>query len=80
MALRSNKRRLNERTQMKKLTLQLTDTYLLHFTVTDWKDSKTLRIESQWTEARDPDGLQKKFQVTLEKDAINELTTFLEEV
>ena len=64
---------------MKKLVLQLTDSYLLHFTVTDWKDSKTLRIESQWTGSKDPDGLQKKFQVTLEKDALNELTTFLEE-
>ena len=64
---------------MKKLVLQLTDSYLLHFTVTDWKNNKTLKIESQWTGSKDPDGLQKKFQVTLEKDALNELTTFLEE-
>lgn len=64
---------------MKKLVIQLTDTYLLHFTVTDWKNNKTLKIESQWTGSKDPDGLQKKFQVTLEKDALNELTTFLEE-
>ena len=64
---------------MKKLVLQLTDSYLLHFTVTDWKNNKTLKIESQWTGSKDPDGLQKKFQVTLEKDALNKLTTFLEE-
>ena len=64
---------------MKKLVIQLTDTYLMHFTVTDWKNNKTLKIESQWTGSKDPDGLQKKFQVTLEKDALNELTTFLEE-
>lgn len=64
---------------MKKLVLQLTDSYLLHFTVTDWKDNKTLRIESQWTGSKDPEGLQRKFQVTLEKDALDELTTFLEE-
>ena len=65
---------------MKKLVIQLTDTYLMHFTVTDWGEHKTLKIDSQWTGAKDPEGLQKKFQVTLEKDALNELTTFLEGV
>ena len=66
--------------KMKRLVIQLTDTYLLHFTVTDWGEHKTLKIDSQWTEARNPEGLQKKFQVTLEKDALKELTTFLEGV
>lgn len=64
---------------MKRLKLQLTDTYILHFTVTDWNDSKVLNIESQWTESKDPEGLQKKFQLTLDQDRFKELTAFLEE-
>jgi hypothetical protein len=63
--------------KLSKLTIQLTDSYLLHFTVSDWKDSKTLKVESQWTGAKNPDDLQTKVQITLEKEKLNQLTTFL---
>lgn len=63
-----------------KLTIQLTDSYFLHFTVSDWQDSKTLKVESQWTGAKNPEDLQTKVQITLEKDKLNQLTTFLSNV
>lgn len=62
---------------MSKLVLQLTDTYLLHFTLSEWNDTRTLTIESQWTGAKDPDGLQRRYQVTLEKDQWDEVIDFL---
>ena len=64
---------------MKRLKLQLTDTYTLHFTVTDWQDTKTVMVESQWSEAKNPDVLQTRFQVTLSKENLKELSKFLSE-
>lgn len=62
-----------------KIVLQLTDTYVLHFTLTDVNEYRTLRIESQWTGAKDPSGLQTKCQFTLERDQFDELVNFLKE-
>ena len=64
---------------MKRLKLQLTDTYTLHFTVTDWQDTKTVMVESQWSGAKNPDVLQTRFQVTLSKENLKELSKFLSE-
>ena len=44
------------------MKLQLTDTYVLHLNFTDCDypaDAKVLCVESQWSGARDPDGLQR---------------------
>ena len=64
---------------MKTLVIQLTDSYLLHLTVTDWKDTKTLKFSSQWTGAKHPYALQSRFQVTMSKDQLNEVVKFVEE-
>lgn len=62
---------------MSKLVLQLTDTYLLHFTLTETGEYRTVRIDSQWTGAKDPGGLQTKYQFTLDQDQFDELIDFL---
>ena len=49
-----------------KQVIQVTDTYLLHFTTIPHNNgTKTVRVESQWTGAKDPDGLQTRWQATL---------------
>ena len=49
-----------------KQILQLTDSYRLHCEVKpSYPEGHTLTIHSQWTGAKDPKGLQKKYQVTL---------------
>ena len=60
-----------------KIVLQLTDTYVLHFTLTDVDEYRTLRIESQWTGAKDPNGLQTRWQATLKYEEWVELTALL---
>jgi len=62
---------------MNKLVLQLTDTYLLHFTLSECGETRTLKVQSQWTGAKDPDGLQTRYQVTLDQDQLDELSSFL---
>ena len=49
-----------------KQVVQVTDTYLLHFTTIQHENgTKTFRVESQWTGAKDPEGLQTRWQATL---------------
>lgn len=49
-----------------KQVIQVTDTYLLHFTTIQHENgTKTFRVESQWTGAKDPEGLQTRWQATL---------------
>lgn len=58
--------------------VQVTDTYLYHFTVTDHDDgTKTLKVESQWTGAKDPKGLQTRWQVTLSNEEWVEVSALL---
>jgi hypothetical protein len=64
---------------MRTFVLQLTDTYLLHFTLTDTGTYRTVRIDSQWTGAKDPGGLQTKYQFTLDRDQYDQLINFLKE-
>lgn len=60
------------------MKIQVTDTYVLHFTYFDHPDgTRTVRVESQWTGAKDPDGLQTKWQATLGKDEWADVATFL---
>lgn len=57
---------------------QTTNTYSYHFTVTDHGDgTKTLKVESQWTGAKDPNGLQTRWQATLKYEDWVELTALL---
>ena len=58
--------------------VQATDTYLYHFTVTDHDNgTKTLKVESQWKGAKDPDGLQTRWQATLRYEDWVEVTALL---
>lgn len=57
---------------------QVTDTYLYHFTVTDHGDgTKTLKVQSQWTEAKDPNDLQTRWQCTMKYEDWVEVTGLL---
>lgn len=62
-----------------KLTLELNDSYRLHFTVhpTIPDGYYHLKVESQWLGAKDPDGLQTRYQVTLSKKHLLQLTEML---
>jgi hypothetical protein len=61
-----------------KQILQVTDSYLLHCEVQpSYPEGHTLTIHSQWTGAKDPNGLQKKYQVTLGKENLNRLINLL---
>ena len=52
-----------------KHTAHVTDTYRYHFTVTDHNDgTKTLKVQSQWDGAKDPNELQTRWQVTLSNE------------
>lgn len=52
-----------------KHVLRVTDSYLLHFTTIPHENgTKTLRVESQWLGAKDPCGLQTRWQATLSND------------
>ena len=64
---------------MKKIVIQLTDSYLLRFTLNEWGEHRTLKVESQWTGAKNPDGLQTRTQLTLDKDQWDELCSFLQQ-
>jgi len=55
------------------ITIQPTPDYLLHFTVTPVDDNYHLKIESQWWGAKDKDGLQKRFDVTLPAHELRQL-------
>jgi hypothetical protein len=61
--------------------IEVTDSYRLHLTVhsTIPDGYYHLKIESQWLGAKDPNGLQTRYQVTLSKKHLLELTeTILE--
>ena len=64
------------------MKLQLTDTYALHLNVTDCVSPaghKALSIQSQWSGARDPDGLQRRFDVVLSREHWKEVLAYLAE-
>lgn len=61
-----------------KQTLQVTDSYILHCEVQpSYPEGHTLTIQSQWTGAKDPKGLQKKYQTTLSQENLNKLINLL---
>lgn len=63
-----------------KKTIQVTDSYLYHFTTTNHPDgTKTLKVESQWLGAKDPEGLQTRFQATFGNNAWHEIAKLLVE-
>jgi hypothetical protein len=58
--------------------VQATDNYFYHFTVTEHEDgTKTLKVESQWTGAKDPNGLQTRWQATLRNEDWVEVASLL---
>ena len=62
------------------MKLQLTDTYALHLNITDCdypEGHKALCVESQWTGARDPDGLQRRFHVVLSDEHWREVLAYI---
>jgi hypothetical protein len=64
-----------------KRVINVTDSYRLHVTVSPTipQGHYHLKIESQWLGAKDPDGLQTRYQVTLSKKNLLDLTeTILE--
>jgi len=61
-----------------KLVIQATHDYLLHFTSIAHDDgTTTIKIESQWTGAKDPNGLQTRWQATLRNDEWLEVINFI---
>lgn len=60
------------------ITIQPTPDYLLHFTVRPVDNDYHLKIESQWWGAKDRDGLQKRFDVTLPKHEMQQLVLAIE--
>ena len=61
-----------------KLVIQTRHDYLLHFTSTAHEDgTTTIKIESQWTGAKDPNGLQTRWQATLGNDEWLEVANFI---
>lgn len=61
-----------------KLVIQARHDYLLHFTSTVHDDgTTTIKIESQWTGAKDPNGLQTRWQATLDNDEWFEIANFI---
>jgi hypothetical protein len=64
---------------IQQLTLELNDSYRLHFTVhpTIPDGYYHLKVESQWLGAKNPDGLQTRYQVTLSKKHLLQLTETL---
>lgn len=57
-----------------KKVFQLTDSYLLHVTVTHHDDDNaTVLFQSQWLGAKNPDELQNRYQVTMTNDQWAEL-------
>lgn len=60
------------------LKIQATDTYVYHFTVTEHDNgTKTLKVQSQWTGAKDPDGLQTRWQATLRNEEWADIATLI---
>jgi len=62
------------------MKLQLTETYALHLNITDCdypEGYKSLSVESQWSGARDPDGLQTRFHVVLSDEHWREVLAYL---
>lgn len=62
------------------MKLQLTDTYALHLNITDCDypaGSKALCVESQWSGARDPEGLQRRFHVVLSREHWQQVADYL---
>jgi hypothetical protein len=58
--------------------IQVTKDYLLHVTVTHHDaEQSTLKIESQWLGAKDPEGLQTRYQGTLSRDQWAEVAGML---
>jgi len=59
--------------------IEVTESYRLHVTVhpTIPDGHYHLKIESQWLGAKDPNGLQTRYQVTLSKKHLLELTETL---
>lgn len=64
---------------LKYRVIEVTESYRLHVTVkpTIPDGHYHLKIESQWLGAKDPDGLQTRYQVTLSKKHLLELTETL---
>ena len=62
------------------VTIQPTSDYLLHFTATKVDKDVHLKIESQWWGARDKDGLQTRFEVTLPPQEIRQLALEIDKV
>ena len=61
-----------------KLVIQATDNYLLHFTSIEHDDgTTTIKIESQWTDVKDPNKLHTKWQATLGTDEWSEIANFI---
>ena len=58
-------------------TVQVTPDYIYHFTTSDWNGYKNLTIHSQWLGAKNPDELQKRFSINLDKDSLTALLTVL---
>ena len=49
--------------------IKATDNYFFHFTVTEHNDgTKTLKVESRWTGAKNPNDLQTRWQATLSNE------------
>jgi len=63
-------------------TLSLNNTYDIIVSVVETKhpkDSVHIKIQSRWSGAIDPNGLQKRFDITLTKERAIELCRLIEE-
>jgi len=58
--------------------IKATNNYFYHFTVTEHEDgTKTLKVESQWTGAKNPNELQTRWQATLSNEDWVEVASIL---
>lgn len=62
------------------VTIQPTPDYLLHFTAAKVNNDVHLKIESQWWGAKNKDGLQTRFEVTLPPQEIRQLALEIDRV
>lgn len=62
------------------MKLQLTDTYALHLNLSDCDAPagyKALSIDSQWSGAKDPNGLERRFLVVLSNENWEKVATYI---